>query len=210
MLSKFNLKEWILSHPQRYNFFQKIISKHGGTVRYFTENYILPKKPNSVLEIGCGTGTCLQFLPDQIKYIGVDISSEYIDFAKNKYGHRGTFILGNLSNLDPGIIEDVDLVLAIGFFHHVNNKTVNEYLTFLKENLSKNCQLLSIDPYYICNRFSIGNYIVSKDRGQFIRTKKEYIDLVSSIFRTVTANTGNDLLRVPYHHCILSCSDFKF
>ena len=76
-----------------YNLFQRIISKHGSTTKYFIDNYVLPLSPKSIFEIGCGTGSSLQYLPENINYTGIDISSNYIDFAKNKYGNRGDFIL---------------------------------------------------------------------------------------------------------------------
>jgi SAM-dependent methyltransferase len=205
-----DLKNWILNNPNWYNFFQKIISRHGGTVKYFTENYILPLNPKSVLEIGCGTGTCLQYLPSYIEYTGVDISADYIDYAKIKYGKRGNFILGNLTKLNPNFFKGIDLVIAPGFFHHIKDRTINDYICYLKQNLQNEFKLFSIDPCFIDKRFSISNYIVSKDRGKFIRTESEYLRILKNHFMNTQSIICKDLLKFPYHSCIIFSSDLKY
>ena len=75
-----NVKSKLLEKPEMYNLFQGIISKHGSTTKYFIDNYVLPLSPKSIFEIGCDTGNSLQYLPENINYTGIDISSNYIDF----------------------------------------------------------------------------------------------------------------------------------
>ena len=77
-----NVKSKLLEKPEMYNLFQGIISKHGSTTKYFIDNYVLSLSPKLIFEIGCDTGNSLQYLPENINYIGIDISSNYIDFAK--------------------------------------------------------------------------------------------------------------------------------
>ena len=48
------------------------------------------------------------------------------------------------------------------------------------------------------------------DRGNYVRTETEYMDLLKSSFNKVESFIHDDMLRIPYHHCILLCSEYIF
>ena len=206
MLNSFKNK--LLNNSTVYNIFQRSISKYGGTTKYFIEKYVNPIFPTSILEIGCGTANALNYLDRNIKYTGIDISQDYIDYAKSKFGSKGQFICGDLLDIDISSLGMFDLVLAIGFFHHVDNITITKYLNHLGKALEEKNSLYSIDVCFIDNQSWFSKYIVSMDRGNFIRTEQEYVDLVKLNYVKVDSLVRNNLLILPHHSCIMFCSDY--
>lgn len=110
-----------------------------GTKEYFDEvearrysnephNYTFPEferwKGLRVLEIGCGIGTdATNFARNGAIYTGVDLSSESIKLAKQRFevfGLTGTFIECNAEELDKVFTngEKFDLIYSFGVIHH--------------------------------------------------------------------------------------------
>jgi len=106
------MKNTLLAIPYLYNFFQAFVGKFGLTRSYLFSNY-LPYCPGiKVLDLGCGPGTCSYlFKPED--YTGIDIDSDYIDFARNKYPDY-VFSVTDFSSLDLTCLgpSSFDLVFA--------------------------------------------------------------------------------------------------
>ena len=66
-----------------FDLFQTLIGANRSRTR-LVEEFIQPKSDALFLDVGCGTGTILDFLPDEINYVGVDISEHYINEAKRR------------------------------------------------------------------------------------------------------------------------------
>jgi SAM-dependent methyltransferase len=72
----------------------------------FLENFInrMPEKPETFLDLACGTGTLACRLSEQnIKVLGVDISPEMIEVASSKTcgnGYSPEFQVGDITNLN--------------------------------------------------------------------------------------------------------------
>ena len=73
----------ILNFSFLYTSYQYIV---GGirARRLFVENDVNVKTGDRVLDIGCGPGDILKFLPE-VEYVGIDVDANYIDTAKKKY-----------------------------------------------------------------------------------------------------------------------------
>jgi hypothetical protein len=48
-------------------------------------------------------------------------------------------------------------------------------------------------------------YLLSRDRGQFVRDEKGYTGLAKTRFDEVRVSIRHDLLHIPYTHIILEC-----
>ena len=83
----------VLGIPAAYRLFFLIV---GGDVRkIYTTEYVKAKPGEKVLDIGCGPGDILEYLPD-VKYTGFDLSPEYIEAAKKRFGNRGRFFCNDV------------------------------------------------------------------------------------------------------------------
>lgn len=82
---------------------------------YFTDNEI---KNKAVLDAGCRTGyfSCGFIERGAKEVIGIDLSKECIEFARNKYGHIKNikFIQGDISNLKQFHDSLFDIVFCVG------------------------------------------------------------------------------------------------
>ena len=77
----------ILSSPFLYNLLQFTVGAMSAR-KIVINNYSTIKSKYKVLDIGCGTGYIVKYLPDDISYIGIDVNKKYIDYAKNKYSRH--------------------------------------------------------------------------------------------------------------------------
>lgn len=169
----------------------------------FVERYIRPVNGNTILDIGCGPADILRYLPEA-NYIGFDISESYIDAAKRRYKDLGTFYCKMLTT-DAISGVDADIVLAIGVLHHLNDDECEDLFTLAYSSLKEGGRLITLDPCYVKGQPKLTRYIISNDRGQFVRQQKQYLELAERVFSDVTVNICNDLLRIPYTHIIMEC-----
>jgi SAM-dependent methyltransferase len=62
--------------------------------RWFIDTHVRAKARDTIIDIGCGPGEILPWLPP-VEYIGFDVNGSYIAAAQHKYGDRGTFVVGD-------------------------------------------------------------------------------------------------------------------
>ena len=110
------------------------------------------KPINSVLEIGCGCGYTINYLPNQInKFVGIDYSKELIKYAK-RYNSKNNveFICQNIKDFQSK--DKFSVILMIGVLHHVPEP--KNLLLHIKQFLKK-------DGAIIINEPQRGNPIIS-------------------------------------------------
>lgn len=66
--------------------------------------------------------------------------------------------------------------------------------------------MITNDGCYLANQSAIKKYLLSRDRGRYVRTQPEYERLARTSFQNVRANLREDVLRIPYTHLILECT----
>lgn len=195
----------ILSHPIAYRFTQLLLgATHARTA--LVREFIQPKSADAILDIGCGTAEILDFLPETVEYIGIDLSQEYISFAKKKHGNRGKFHCNDLNKIKNDLPK-FDTVLAIGLLHHLNDDEADKLFAMAASCLKSTGKLITLDGCYEKSQSKIAKFIISKDRGQNIRTPEEYNSFALKTFRNVKTDIKHDLLRIPYTHFIMQCSN---
>ena len=80
-------------------------------------------KMNQVLELGCGTGVMSDHLPKTVtKLVGVDISSDMLDVARQKQAYT-QLICGDLMSVLSGYNDRFDTVLSSGVLYHIDDLT---------------------------------------------------------------------------------------
>ncbi len=195
----------ILSFPAGYRFFQRMVGAESSRKTYLVE-HVKPCPGDKILDIGCGPGDILNHLPN-VRYTGLDISPEYIAAAKQRYGSRGRFFC---SDVGLAAIEgehgSFDLVLSVGVIHHLDDAQADKLFALARRVLSPTGRLVTYDGCYVPQQSRIARWMLSKDRGKFVRTREEYLRLAAPHFSTVEPQLRHDLLRIPYTHLILRCS----
>lgn len=194
----------VLSIPAIYSLFKLLIGGSSGRTRLVRE-YVRPTFGDRILDIGCGPGDILPYLPD-VKYVGFDASQEYIKAAQTRYGVRATFICEQVSTTTLKEPSSFDIVLAIGILHHLDDAEALQLFHLAQAALKPGGRLITFDGVFIEKQSPFARYIISRDRGQNVRTQENYLAIASQVFSTITVSIRHDLLRIPYTHLILECT----
>jgi len=196
----------ILKNALVYDLFERIV----GSKKYFQlvkDRYLNLNKGARILDLGCGTAKILEFLDEDTEYFGFDLSQEYINSCKEKFSDKGTFVCCPIEEVFNQIEEGTfDRVVSTGVIHHLDNDQAITLFKIAKKALKPNCWFTSADPVFIENQNAIAKYIISKDRGTDVRTSERYKVLAEQVFSEVETIVTDDLLNIPYNHCILKCS----
>lgn len=194
----------ILLLPSIYRLFSYIVAP-GKTYSIVTNDYIKPRKGDRILDIGCGVGRILSFFP-KVEYLGMDMNRQYIKAAIKQFGDRGTFIYGNVSEGPVRKFSDYDIILALGILHHLDDREASQLFRTAKGALKIGGRLITFDGCYVENQSGLVRYILSRDRGRYVRTRDEYRALASGVFTKIKEDIRNDLIFLPYTHIILQCT----
>ncbi|MDO8811294.1 MAG: class I SAM-dependent methyltransferase [Gallionella sp.] len=193
----------ILNLPSFYLAYRNMVGGNRASSIYVKE-YIRPNSRDKILDIGCGPGDIVEHFPD-VDYTGFDNNSDYINSATRKYGDRGVFFCGLVDEVTIKEAGTYDLVLATGILHHLDDCESIALFELAKTALKKGGRLITFDGCFVEGQSKIARYIISRDRGQFVRTSEEYFNLAAKVFPDTEAGIRHDLLRIPYTHIILEC-----
>ena len=192
----------VLARPWAYQLFFNVIGAPERS-RILVREYMRPQSGDRILEIGCGPGTIVPFLPES-EYLGFDASSEYIELARKRFP-RAKFVCERVSQYTLPHREYFDIVLALGIVHHLDDVEALQLFSIAHSALKQGGKLLTLDGVWTNDQSRPTRYLLARDRGQFVRSQEQYVNLASQVFATIKASVRHDLLRIPYTHIILEC-----
>lgn len=201
MEEKTGIKVFMLSHAWAYQLFKRLIVSRES-IKERVDKFVRPKSGDKILDIGCGTGDVLEFMPD-VRYAGYDANPKYIEAAKKKQMARGDFICAYVEDYALPDPESYDLVLANGVFHHLNDASALKLLNTAYNALKIGGRFISTDPVFLDGQNLISRFLIRMDRGKNVRTEDGYKKLVASVFAKHVSYMTADALRVPYDHCVI-------
>lgn len=188
--------------PRVYAAFQSML---GGerTRRELVETYLHPKAGERVLDIGCGSAS---LLPDlgEIHYTGIDLNSEHIATAKQRFGHKASFHCGSVATLGQFVDGPFDLVIGIGLLHHLDDDEVDELCRLIKDRLVPGGRFVTVDPAFVIGQNPLAYWLAARDSGECVRSPEAYMERLQPFFGKFCVTIRHDLLRVPYTHCIIA------
>jgi len=189
--------------PSLYLLTQGILgAKHAR--KKCIEEYARVEPGMRVLDIGCGPGYVVRYLP-KVRYFGFDISAQYIKYAKQKYGTQGTFFAQRFDANMAAKLGPFDIILMAGLLHHLNDVEAVDLLDLSRRAISSTGRLITLDPCYYAHQSSVAKFLMSRDRGESIRESTEYVTLASKIFGSVEMHIREDLFFLPYTAAVMVC-----
>ena len=192
-----------LSNPSFYKLFQNLVG-YRKSCNIYVNTYVRAQNGFKILDIGCGPCDILEYLPD-VYYVGFDMNQQYIDSAKRRFGDQGTFICSRIDRKSIKKQPVFDLVMANGVLHHLDDLVARELFVLAREALKPGGRLITIDGCYVKEQSKMAHYILSRDRGKFVRSREAYLNLASSAFKNNKVTVRHDLLSIPYTHIIIEC-----
>lgn len=193
----------IFSSPLIYSAFQNIMGAHDVRTT-LVEEFVRPVSGCAVLDIGCGPADILAHLPD-VDYCGFDISDAYIARANKRFGQRGRFFCQTLAQSDVEKMPKVDIVLALGLLHHLDDESAISVLRLASQALKPGGRLLTFDPCFDVEQNIVARFLVGIDRGQNVRTKAGYESIASAVFESPQLEVRHRAW-IPYTHCFMECT----
>ena len=194
----------VLSSPAVYDTFQRLMGGHVGRTD-FARHMVRATPGARILDIGCGTGDLLAYLPDGLDYHGWDISDDYIAAARTRFGHRGRFTAGLLGERDVVAEAPFDIVIASGVLHHLDDEEVRRFAALARLAVRDGGRFVSTDPVFAEGQHPVARFLIARDRGQHVRTGEAYAALLRGTFTEVTG-----VLRhrrwVPYTHWMMDAT----
>jgi SAM-dependent methyltransferase len=194
----------VLSSPRVSDTFQRLMGGHVGRTDFAT-TMVRAAAGTRVLDIGCGTGDLLRYLPAGIVYEGWDPSADYIEAARQRFGTRGTFHAGLLGEDDVRRAAPFDVVIASGVLHHLDDDELVAFAHLARLAVRDGGRLVSIDPVFEPGQHPLARYLIARDRGQHVRSRDAYVTLVGRVFPRVTGVVRHRAW-VPYTHWMMEAT----
>jgi SAM-dependent methyltransferase len=192
----------VLAIPAAYNLWWTIV---GGPAfaKVLVREYLQPKVGARILEIGCGPGTIVGYLP-QVDYLGFDLSSRYIEMARKRFP-QAQFVCERVSRFSHEKQHSFDAVLALGVVHHLHDHEAGQLFQIAHDALKSGGKLITVDGVWTSDQSPAARWFLARDRGEYVRNEGEYVKIASQVFANVRASVRHDLIRIPYSHLVLEC-----
>lgn len=158
-----------------YTSLKKVI-RHEFSLDHKNEKNLPNEK---ILDVPCGTGEfCTLFAPES--YYGLDISINYIAFAKKKYTHRFFCTDAKQTGFDNDYFDNI---LTLGLLHHLDDSSASLVLKEARRVLKPSGKLLLIEDIPPNGKRSTFTKVLQGlDIGQHIRNDAGYISISEKYF----------------------------
>jgi hypothetical protein len=91
--------------------------------------------------------------------------------------------------------------------HHFADDQALTLLQIAAAAMKPGGRLITVDPAFTPDQHLIARLLISNDRGRFVRSPDRYGELAHAVFSRVDLHVRHDLMRLPYTHLIMECSD---
>jgi SAM-dependent methyltransferase len=133
------------------------------------------------LDVGCGPGSFISTLPDDVDSTGVDVTNVQVEYARNKYGRRGK----RFTVIAPGVLpfhgDSFDIVTLLELVEHISAREAEVLLGEVFRVLRPRGKIVLTTPNYaslwplleiLVNRFggvAYGDQHITKYVGASLR-----------------------------------------
>jgi SAM-dependent methyltransferase len=195
----------VLSNPRVYSAFNRAVGSRRA-IDLFVTQFVRPSAGLRVLDVGCGPGAFVTELPG-VDYTGIDLSADYIEAARNDFGHLGRYLVGTAESIPADDLGTFDVVIAKALLHHLDEHEIRGLLDTTRRLLNPGGRFVCFEATFTPDMPRTSRWVVSKDRGQSVLAPEGYAAIARDYFNEVRVDVHHDLLRIPYSHAILEASD---
>lgn len=186
----------VLDLARGFELYQALVGA-SRSKRRFVEGFVRPRPGDRVLDLGCGTGALLGFMPEGVEYVGVDVDERYIAAARKRYGTRAEFVCADGTSYEPE--GTYDLAVAYGVLHHLDDAQARSLL----DVATAASRFVAAEPCATPGSAALERWMMAHDRGRFIRNEEAYLDLVRTAFPQVSAELVPGTYRIPFTLVVL-------
>jgi len=190
-----------LSFPAVYDSYQSLVGAPRCHQRFIAD-IVRPNAGDRVLDIGCGVGASVRYLPAGVRYVGIDISEAYIARARADYADRGEFVCVDAGLVKAETLGEFDIAFSFGVLHHLSDEMVARVIDLVRKAVRPGGRFVTIDPCYEAGQNAIAKLLIDNDRGEFVRDSDGYTRLMAGL-GAVRATVHHDLLRIPYTQIVM-------
>jgi SAM-dependent methyltransferase len=187
--------------PLFYKGLMFALGADNGIRRYVNEA-LEPRPGIRMLDVGCGPANILAYLPS-LDYTGLDLNEKHIAFAREIYGDRGRFIVGNAADDLRQDEKSFDLINVSALLHHLSDDEARSLFASLKLLLKEGGRIVTLDNVWLPRQRAVVKLVNKLDSGLNIRTPDGYLALLSDLGFEVQPRFFHDLLRIPYDHFVM-------
>lgn len=139
---------------------------------------------DTLLDLGCGTGTALDHIDRFERYLGVDVDDVAIRHARKRHGGRDNvrFERKWLNEDDVHELSPTHIVMG-GLLHHLSDDDARALLRMVKAS-PRLVRVVTNDIVYLPGE-TVNNLLARLDRGRFCRRRAHYEALARSAGFTV-------------------------
>ena len=181
----------LLKYPIIYDLFLKLIGYYN-VMEILSNEYILAKSGQTILDIGCGSSLILNWLPKGIKYFGYDLNINHISHNQKKYANH-TFFCKRVSEMSSLENDSYDIALAISLIHHLNDLEAYVLFNSIKKTLKPGGRFITYDPVWTYREGKLESLIKRNDRGRNIRDEDHYLKFARGEFKNITLHIRNNM-----------------
>ena len=196
----------ILEIPQIYNFYQRLVGVYPY-MRDFAQKYIhisvKDKKIFKILDMGCGTGIIIPYLPKNIEYLGIDCSSKYIKYVQKNNPSKKFLCQSVCKTIDNNDI--YDLVLSKNVVSALSDEQLKKMLDVIIPHCDVNTKIIFSDMDYKSDASIVQRFFQSHERNRYIRSKEDYLKILYLYFNVDKIDEINGMYRIPYSKVVFEC-----
>jgi SAM-dependent methyltransferase len=191
-----------LAFPSVYDTYQSLVGAPQCHER-FIRQMVCPCPGERVLDIGCGVGASVKYVPHDSEYVGIDVSESYIARARSDYKNRGQFICADIASVTADMIGYFDRAFSFGVLHHLSDETVEKVVALVRRVVKPGGRFVTIDPCYVPDQHPVARLLIANDRGEHIRDQAGFERAVLGLGKT-TSRIYDDLLKIPYTQIVMN------
>jgi SAM-dependent methyltransferase len=187
----------ILNSPLVYQTYQAAGGFFNARLKAISM-YLPLKRGDRIIDIGCGPGFIVKYLPSGISYLGFDTDAKYISYAAARFGLKGGFVCGFFDEVAAREYGPADVVMMNGLLHHLGDDEVDKILGVIKGALGPAGRLFTLDGCFTEEQSALARILLQSDRGKFVRKQEEYRLLIMRHFKSVDVHVESRLSWMPY------------